>query len=81
MLLKCLNQAALDASDANWQYRRQGTKYQCTLGATGVNAWKTVGTAKQMWDKTSTNSSAAQRETIRNHMEKAEVIAKTISLE
>lgn len=80
-LVKCLNQAATQGQDANWSYRRSGKVYQCTLGGTGAKAWIDIGSAKQMWNQSATHCTAAQRTTIRKHMELAQVIAKTIKLD
>jgi hypothetical protein len=49
-----------------------------TLGTDAT--WVNIGTAKQLWNKTATNCTNAQKETIKKHMDKAEKIALTISL-
>jgi len=81
MLVKCLNKAATDAKDTNWKYRRQGKNYQCTLGESSGNVWKSVGSAKQMWDMSATNCTDEERKMINKHMQLAESIAKCIELE
>jgi hypothetical protein len=81
MLVKCLNSAAAAAGDIGWMYQRKGKEYQCTLGSREPKAWTSIGSAKQMWNKSSGKCTEEQDETIRKHMESAESLAKTIELE
>lgn len=79
MLVKCLNKAAAEAGDAKWRYRRHGREqYQCTMGSD--SQWTIAGTAKQMWEQSSPQCEAEDRQTLRKHMAAAETIAKTIDV-
>jgi hypothetical protein len=78
-LLRCLNEAA-KKSHKNWLYRRSGGTYQSTLGKTNPSTWTAIGSAKQMWNRSSTNCTSEQCDVIRSHMESAEIIAKSIEI-
>ena len=79
VLVKCLNKAAQDTGDTDWQYRvGSGKNYDCNLGDN--QKWTNVGTAKNMWKTAAKGCTTEQRKKVRTHMEKAESIALTIAL-